>query len=68
MSRSETESRSTESASELKVVERGDGWFKVQHRHGGNICTIMDTFAEIFSVMEISPAQPLFLFMEYCVD
>ncbi|MFQ6076115.1 MAG: formylmethanofuran--tetrahydromethanopterin N-formyltransferase [Candidatus Bathyarchaeia archaeon] len=48
MSRNETASKSTENASELKVVERGDGYFKVQHRSNGNICTIMDTFAEMF--------------------
>ena len=48
MSRSETESKSTGSANELEVVERGKGWFKVQHRHRGNICTIEDTFAEMF--------------------
>jgi len=48
MSHSETESKSTGSASELEVVERGKDWFKVQHRHRGNICTIEDTFAEMF--------------------
>jgi len=63
MSQSEMESKSTGSESELEVVERGEGWFKVQHRQGGNICTIMDTFAEMFSRMEISPANPLFFHM-----
>ena len=48
MSRNERESGSTGSANELNVVERGDGWFKVQNRQTGNICTIMDTFAEMF--------------------
>jgi len=48
MSRSAMESKSTGSESELEVVERGEGWFKVKHRQGGNICTIMDTFAEMF--------------------
>lgn len=48
MSRNGTESKSTASENELEVVERGEGWFKIQHRHTGNICTIMDTFAEMF--------------------
>jgi formylmethanofuran--tetrahydromethanopterin N-formyltransferase len=48
MSQKEMESKSTGSASELELVERGEGWFKVQHRQTGNICTIMDTFAEMF--------------------
>jgi len=42
------EAKSTASESEPKVVERGEGWFTVQHRQTGNICTIMDTFAEMF--------------------
>ena len=48
MSQNEMESKSTGNANELEVVERGEGWFKVKHRQGGNICTIMDTFAEMF--------------------
>ena len=48
MSQSAMESRSTVSESELEVVEHGEDWFKVQHRQTGNICTIMDTFAEMF--------------------
>jgi formylmethanofuran--tetrahydromethanopterin N-formyltransferase len=48
MSQGETESKSTASENELEIVERGEGWFKVQHRQTGNICTIMDTFAEMF--------------------
>jgi formylmethanofuran--tetrahydromethanopterin N-formyltransferase len=48
MSQSDSESKSTGSPSELEIVERGEGWFKVQHRQTGNICTIMDTFAEMF--------------------
>jgi len=42
------EPKSTGSASELEVVESGEGWFKVQHRQTGNICTVEDTFAEMF--------------------
>ena len=48
MSPNEKAPKSTANASELQIVERGDGWFKVQHRQGGNICTIMDTYAEMF--------------------
>jgi len=48
MLQSEMASKSTESVNELKVVERGEGWFKVKHHSTGNICTIMDTFAEMF--------------------
>ena len=48
MSPSETKSKSGASESEIKVMERGDGYFKVQHRQNGNICTIEDTFAEMF--------------------
>jgi formylmethanofuran--tetrahydromethanopterin N-formyltransferase len=48
MSQSGTESRSIVNESELAVVERGEDWFKVQHRQTGNICTILDTFAEMF--------------------
>jgi formylmethanofuran--tetrahydromethanopterin N-formyltransferase len=48
MPQNATESRSTASENELEVVERGKDWFKVKHRHTGNICTIMDTFAEMF--------------------
>jgi formylmethanofuran--tetrahydromethanopterin N-formyltransferase len=43
-----TESRSFGNAGEVEIVEHGDDWFKVQHRRTGNICTIMDTFAEMF--------------------
>jgi uridine phosphorylase len=48
MSQKEMESKPTGNASELGVVERGEGWFKVQHRQTGNSCTIIDTFAEMF--------------------
>jgi len=42
------ESKSAGGATELEVVDHGEGWFKVQHRQTGNICAIMDTFAEMF--------------------
>lgn len=48
MSQSVMESRSTGGLSELEILERAEGLFKVQHRQTGNICTIMDTFAEMF--------------------
>lgn len=50
MSPSEMGLKSAGSASDLRVVERGEGWFKVQHGQKGNICTIIDTFAEMFSM------------------
>ena len=43
-----TELISTEVESKLEVVERGEGWFKIQSRQTRNICTIVDTFAEMF--------------------
>jgi len=55
MSPKEKESKSTESVNELKVVERGEGWFKIEHHPTGNICTIMDTFAEMYDIVETSP-------------
>lgn len=48
MLQSGTESRSTGSETGLQVTEQAEGWFKVQHRQTGNICTIVDTFAEMF--------------------
>ncbi len=48
MSQNEMKSKSTGSANELQIVERGKDWFKVKHRQRGNICTIEDTFAEMF--------------------
>ena len=50
MSPNETTSKSIESANEVEVVERGDGWFKVKHRQSTNICTLVDTFAEMFGM------------------
>jgi formylmethanofuran--tetrahydromethanopterin N-formyltransferase len=48
MSQGETESKSIENETELEIVERKEGWFKVQHRRTGNTCAIADTFAEMF--------------------
>ena len=48
MLKKETGSRSAGGATEQEVVDHGEGWFKVQHRQTGNICAIMDTFAEMF--------------------
>jgi formylmethanofuran--tetrahydromethanopterin N-formyltransferase len=50
MSQSEIELKPALDENELEVVERGEGWFKVQHRQTGNICTITDTFAEMFGM------------------
>jgi len=54
MSRSETESKSTGKESKLQIVERGDGWLKVQHPQGENICTIEDTFADTYHAFVMS--------------
>lgn len=63
MSPSEMESKSTESVNELELVGRDKetGDFLVKHRQTGNICAIVDTFAEMLPRMEISPAKPPFL-------
>jgi len=48
MSQLGTEPGLIDDESELKVVERGDTWFRLQHNQTGNVCTIIDTFAEMF--------------------
>ncbi len=50
MSRSGTESKSTESVNELELVgkDKETGDFLVKHRQTGNICAVVDTFAEMF--------------------
>lgn len=48
MSRSETEPRSAGNESDLQIVGKEDNGFIVKHRQTGNICTIVDTFAEMF--------------------
>lgn len=49
MSSSETESKSIENANELELIGKDkEGNFLVKHRQTRNICTIMDTFAEMF--------------------
>ena len=48
MSQRKLRSKSAGSASELEVVERGEGWFKVQHPQTGSTCIVEDTFAEMF--------------------
>ena len=62
MSPSETESKSIENANDLELVGKDkEGNFLVKHRQTRNSCTIVDTFAEMFPTLEISPtAQPLF--------
>jgi hypothetical protein len=58
---SENEPRSSESANDLEVINRNkEGDFLVKHHQTGSICTIVDTFAEMFTAMEISPAKPHF--------
>jgi formylmethanofuran--tetrahydromethanopterin N-formyltransferase len=48
MSLDEKDSKSARSENELEVLEREEGWFEVRHRNTGNMCTIADTFAEMF--------------------
>ena len=65
MSRKETASKSTGSVNELELVrkDKKTGDFLVKHRQTGNICAIVDTFAEMFPTLEISPANsPFFYF------
>ena len=62
MSPKETESKSTEKESSLEFIKKDDnGNFIVKDRKSGNICTIEDTFAEMFPMLTTSPtAHPLF--------
>jgi len=48
MSQNEMGSKSTESANELEVIGETEGEFIVKHRQSGNICAIVNTFAEMF--------------------
>ncbi len=50
MPRNETESKPAVNESELEILERGEGWLKIQHRQTGNTCTIIDTYAEMFGM------------------
>lgn len=69
MSLNESKPESIQVTDNLELTGKADdGSLLVRHRLTGSVCAIADTFAEIFSVMEISPAQSLFLFMEYYVD
>ena len=63
MSPKEKESKSTEKASDLKVIkyDKEAGEFVVKDRQSGNIVRIEDTFAEMFPIVVTSPAKfPLF--------
>ena len=45
-----------QSVHELDVLEKGkEGDFIVKHGQTGNTCIMADTFAEKFTMMEISP-------------
>lgn len=49
MSQKETESKSSGNESKLEVIKKEDnGDIIVKHKESGNICTIEDTFAEMF--------------------
>ena len=62
MSPNKTKSKSSESENELELVKKDKetGNLVVKHRQRENICTIEDTFAETFTLVEISPANSLF--------
>ena len=62
MSPSEMELKSIEKESSLEALRKDEnGDFIVKDRESGNICTIEDTFAEMFPMLATSPtAQPLF--------
>jgi len=49
MSQKETESKFSGNESKLEVIKKEDnGDFIVKHKESGNICTVEDTFAEMF--------------------
>jgi len=51
MSQTGTKSKSTGNVNDLEVTGKDKkGNFLVKHRQSGNICTIVDTFAEMFSL------------------
>ena len=61
MSQKETKLKSTEKESNLEVIKKDDnGDFIVKDRDSGNICTIEDTFAEMFPYVVTSPAKSPF--------
>jgi len=66
---SENEPRSSESANDLEVISRNkEGDFLVKHHQTGSICAIVDTFAEMFPMLETSPtAQSLFFWDHLCL-
>ena len=52
MSPKETESKSSEKENSLEVIKKDDnGNFIVKDKDTGNICTIEDTYAEMFHHM-----------------
>lgn len=66
MSRKEAESKFTGSESRLEVVGRDDnGDFIVKHHPPGNISRICDTFAEMFPIVETSPANSTPFFYDF---
>ena len=65
MSQTEKASKSTASESSLEILDYNEKekLFTVKDVETGNICTILDTFAEMFSRVDISPAQPHFFWI-----
>ena len=76
MSQSEMESKSIANENELKVIRKEKGpegeEFIVKHRETGNICAIIDTFADTCSRNEMAHSvlgkTPFFLFSYYVYD
>ena len=62
MSPKEKASKSTANENKIEVIkhDKEAGEFVVKHHPTGNISRVVDTFAEMFPTMEISPANSHF--------
>ena len=60
MSQNETESKTTEKESKLEVIKKEDNGDFIVKTENGNICTIEDTFAEMYPYVVTSPAKSPF--------
>ena len=62
MSQKGTELKSSGNENSIEVIKKDDnGNFIVKDKKSGNICTIEDTFAEMFPSVVTSPANSPFL-------
>jgi|GEM_PF-4506479 len=66
MSQTEKASKSTANESSLEILDynKTEKLFTVRDSETNNICQIVDTFAEMFGRVDISPAQSHF--SEFC--